>query len=194
MDYSPPPREEILPGVVPAGPVINASWQHSILRTKLLAPRPAPLLLQRPRLIERLTAGLAHSVTLAVAALGLWVPRADFVEPAIALSIAYVGIENCFGPEPGRRWRLTFLFGLVHGFGFAGALGEIALPPADIPLALLSFNLGVEAGQLAVLSILFPVIWWAWKRPWFERGGLAACSAMISAMGLWWFAARISGG
>src|SRR5262245_2561721 len=84
----------------------------------------------RPRsLIWVVTAfTIAHSITLALAALGVWAPRSSIVEPAIALSIAYVGVENFFVKNAEKRWRITFPFGLLHGFGFASALREIALP------------------------------------------------------------------
>jgi hydrogenase/urease accessory protein HupE len=137
---------------------------------------------------------LAHSITLAVAALGIWTPRPLVVEPAIALSIAFVGIENCFVSDLRGRWRLTFAFGLVHGFGFAGALREIALPSAQLPFALASFNVGVEAGQLAVLSLVLPSVWWLRRQAWFVRGVFQTSSIAIAAMGLWWFVARVAGG
>jgi hydrogenase/urease accessory protein HupE len=80
---------------------------------------------------------VAHSITLGLAALQIWSPAARLVEPAIALSIAYVGVENWFVRDASRRWMITFPFGLIHGFGFAGALRQIALPHSEIPLALL---------------------------------------------------------
>jgi hydrogenase/urease accessory protein HupE len=137
---------------------------------------------------------LAHSVTLAIATLGLWTPRPTLVEPAIALSIAYVGIENCVAPDLRRRWRLTFLFGLIHGFGFAGALREVAFSAVQLPLALASFNLGVEAGQLAVLAVVLPSVWWLGGRAWFARSGLQVASIAISGIGLFWFAVRVTSG
>jgi hydrogenase/urease accessory protein HupE len=137
---------------------------------------------------------LAHSVTLALAALGVWAPRPALVEPAIALSIAYVGIENCLVRDIGRRWRLTFAFGLIHGFGFAGALREIAVSAAELPVALASFNVGVEAGQLAVLSVVLPCTAWLAGRRWFAAGGLQATSVGISAIGLGWFVVRVMAG
>ena len=137
---------------------------------------------------------LAHSVTLAVAALGIWAPRPTLVEPAIALSIAYVGIENCVALDLSRRWRLTFLFGLVHGFGFAGALREIAVSATQLPLALASFNVGVEAGQLTVLAAVLPLVSWLGRRAWFAHGGLQIGSVAVSAVGLFWFVARVTGG
>jgi len=134
---------------------------------------------------------LAHSITLGLAVLGVWAPSPGIVEPMIALSIAYVGVENQFVKDAEKRWRITFPFGLIHGFGFAGALGEIQLPRADVPKALLGFNLGVEAGQLATLALVLPLILTARKREWFEKRGVRAVSWVIAALGLVWFVVRI---
>jgi hydrogenase/urease accessory protein HupE len=133
----------------------------------------------------------AHSITLAVAALGLWTPSPRIVEPAIALSIAYVGVENFFVRDASKRWRITLPFGLVHGFGFAGALREIELPRADVPAALVGFNAGVELGQLAVLAAVLPLLALARKRAWLDVRGVRAASGAIVAMGLAWFVARV---
>jgi hydrogenase/urease accessory protein HupE len=136
---------------------------------------------------------VAHSITLGAAVLGLWAPSPAIVEPLIALSIVYVGVENFFVKDAEKRWRVTLPFGLVHGFGFAGALGEIALPRAEIPVALLAFNVGVELGQVAVLALVLPLILAARKRAWFERTGIKAISAAIVAAGLFWFVTRVFG-
>jgi hypothetical protein len=135
---------------------------------------------------------LAHSVTLGVAALGLWTPSPALVEPAIALSIAYVGVENFFVKDAGKRWRVTMPFGLVHGFGFASALRGIALPHDQVPLALLSFNIGVELGQLMVLSLMLPLLVLAARtvRGWGGTG-VRALSAATAALGAVWFVLRI---
>jgi hypothetical protein len=101
---------------------------------------------------------LAHSLTLILAATGVVNVPSRLVEPAIALTIAYVGLENLHVREARRRWLLTFCFGLVHGFGFAQILREIGLPRRGLLLSLLAFNLGVEAGQVAVLVLLFPAV------------------------------------
>jgi hydrogenase/urease accessory protein HupE len=132
---------------------------------------------------------LAHSVTLAAATMG-WVniPQQP-VEAVIALSILFVAMEIVHWKQgkPGitRRWPwlVAFTFGLLHGFGFAGALTEIGLPEHAIPLALLFFNLGVEAGQLAFIAAVF-LLWalirriswpqWAWRIPVYAIGSLAA--------------------
>jgi hydrogenase/urease accessory protein HupE len=135
---------------------------------------------------------LAHSVTLAVATLGYWSPSPSLVEPAIALSIVYVGVENWFVKDASRRWMLTFPFGLIHGFGFAGALKEIALPTAQVPLALVSFNLGVEAGQLTILAVMLPILFWLRRRPWFARQGVRSASSLVALSGLVWFFQRVA--
>jgi hypothetical protein len=134
---------------------------------------------------------LAHSITLGLAALRVWSPTPTIVEPAIALSIAYVGFENLSGPNADRRWLITFPFGLIHGFGFAGALQEISLPAGQVPLALASFNLGVEAGQIGVLLLVVPALFWLRRYPWFVDRGVKGLSAMTVAAGVWWFAARV---
>lgn len=136
---------------------------------------------------------VAHSLTLAVAVLGVWAPSARVVEPAIALSIAYVGIENFFVEDASRRWRITFPFGLVHGFGFAGALQQIALPRDSVPAALLSFNFGVEMGQLAVLAVLLPLVYALRDQAWFEPRGVRLVSAAVAIAGGVWFIQRVVG-
>jgi hypothetical protein len=148
----------------------------------------------RPLLLVITAFTLAHSVTLASAALGVWAPSPRLVEPAIALSIAYVGVENWFVRDAEGRWRITFPFGLVHGFGFAGALREIALPAGQVPLALFAFNLGVEAGQLAALVAVLPAVYWLGRRGWLAGRGVKAASAIVAAAGLFWFVARVAAG
>lgn len=142
------------------------------------------------KLVATITAfTLAHSITLALATLGFVnVPQAP-VEAVIALSILFVAVEIVHwrqgreGVTRRKPWLVAFLFGLLHGLGFAGALTEIGLPEHAIPLALLFFNLGVETGQLmfvgavlaawsALRSISLPE--WAWRLPVYSIGGLAA--------------------
>jgi hypothetical protein len=136
---------------------------------------------------------IAHSITLGAAVLGLWAPSPRIIEPLIALSIVYVGVENFFVKDAENRWRITLPFGLIHGFGFAGALGEIALPRSEIPIALLTFNLGVEVGQIAVLALILPLILAAKKRAWFDDKGVKVVSALIVFAGLFWFVTRVLG-
>jgi hypothetical protein len=122
----------------------------------------------------------------------VWAPSPAIVEPLIALSIAYVGVENWFVRDAERRWLITFPFGLVHGFGFAGALREVALPTGQLPLALGAFNAGVELGQLAVLAPLLPAVIWLRKRPAFGERGVKLASAAVALLGLFWFAERLA--
>lgn len=134
---------------------------------------------------------IAHSLTLSLATFGIALPSPRFIEPLIALSIAYVGVENWFVRDAVGRWRVTFCFGLIHGFGFAGALREISLPRAEVPLALFSFNLGVEAGQLAVVAVVLPVLLFARGRGWLPPRTAKLLSIPVAAMGVLWFVARI---
>ncbi len=137
---------------------------------------------------------VAHSITLAIAVLGIFSPSPRFVEPAIALSIAYVGIENFFVKDGSKRWRITFPFGLIHGFGFAGALQEIHLPTSQVPAALVSFNLGVEAGQLFAISLVLPMVMLIRQKDWFEPKGVRVLSAAVAAAGGFWFVLRVAAG
>ena len=135
---------------------------------------------------------LGHSLSLALATLGVWRPDAGFVEPAIALSIAYVGVENFLVGDAAGRWRITLPFGFIHGFGFAGVLAEIGVPDASVGLALLLFNLGVEAGQLLVLALILPLLAWLAARPAYQRlRGARWISAAIVAAGVYWFIERV---
>lgn len=136
---------------------------------------------------------LAHSVTLACAVLGWWTPPSSVIEPVIALSIAYVGVENFFVTSAEKRWRITAPFGLVHGFGFAGALSEVGVPPGQAPLVLVLFNLGVELGQLAVLAVVLPVLWWLRRRGWLGERATRALSLAVVAAGLFWLVERLVG-
>jgi hydrogenase/urease accessory protein HupE len=144
------------------------------------------------RLIATVTAfTLAHSLTLAGATLGLvHVPQPP-VEACIALSIVFVAAEilrRRGGLTARFPWVIAFIFGLLHGFGFAGALSEVGLPQNAIPIALLFFNLGVEAGQLLFIAAVFTAVAaghsilrssslalprWAWRIPPYAIGALA---------------------
>lgn len=137
---------------------------------------------------------IAHSITLGLAVLGIFSLSPRFVEPAIALSIAYVGVENFFVKNADRRYLVTFPFGLIHGFGFAGALANISLPRAEVPSALLAFNLGVESGQLAVVAVVLPLVIYLRKKPWFLVWGVRALSGLVVVAGLVWLFQRLGAG
>lgn len=134
---------------------------------------------------------IGHSLSLALATLGVWTPGPQWVEPAIALSIAYIGLENFVVPDAAGRWRITLPFGFIHGFGFAGVLSEFGVPADAVGPALLLFNLGVEAGQLLVLAFVLPLLLWLGRREWYRSiRGARWISASIVAAGLYWFLER----
>ena len=137
---------------------------------------------------------LAHSLTLALAALDIVSLPARVVEPLIAASIVFVAVENIVRRgEPGWRWALTFTLGLVHGFGFAGALKEAGLGSSGSALLvpLFSFNLGVELGQAGVAAVVPPLLWKLRDLPAYERYGRNVISAAIALAGAWWFVTRL---
>jgi hypothetical protein len=136
---------------------------------------------------------LAHSITLALAALGVWNPGPAIVEPAIGATICYVGIENLFLKEPKGRWRITFLLGLVHGFGFAGALAEAGLAKQHLVAALLLFNGGVEIGQVMVLAAVLPLVLLARRQPWVVSRAVPVASVAVAVVGLALFVIRVAG-
>ncbi|HEY2951092.1 MAG TPA: HupE/UreJ family protein [Verrucomicrobiae bacterium] len=137
---------------------------------------------------------LAHSITLALATLNVVQVPSRFVEPLIAASIVYVGVENLLRRDgPKGRWRLTFAFGLVHGFGFASVLKGMGVSSAQggVAMPLLSFNLGVELGQIAIAVILLPIIWRLRTKPVFVNRWAPACSALVAMAGGYWFVERV---
>jgi len=136
---------------------------------------------------------VAHSVTLAVSVLDLWRPPGEVIEPLIALSIGWVGVENFFVKDADRRWRITLPFGLVHGFGFAGALADVGIPAGREPLVLFLFNLGVELGQIAVLVVLLPLLQVARRRGLLDITLTRVLSAGVVVLSLFWFFERVVG-
>ena len=126
---------------------------------------------------------LAHSITLVLSVLDVVSTPGRIVEPVIALSIAYVAAENVFRRDRAvsRRWAVGFVFGLVHGFGFAGALREVGLPAEGLASVLLGFNLGVEAGQALIVAALVPVLMWFRRFPWQGRLVRTSSVAILAA-------------
>jgi hydrogenase/urease accessory protein HupE len=136
---------------------------------------------------------VAHSITLGLSMYGLVHVSPRIVEPMIALSIAYVAIENVFLSEL-KSWRvaLVFAFGLLHGMGFAGALKELGLPRGEFVTALLTFNLGVEAGQLSVIAAAFILVGWHCSgRAWYRSRVVVPASAMIACTAIYWTIQRV---
>ena len=146
---------------------------------------------------------VAHSATLGLAALGVLVLSPRIVEPLIAASIVAVAAENLWALRHGpvgtaralrHRWAITFAFGLVHGFGFAGALREAGLPHPHLALSLACFNLGVEAGQVCIVAAALPLLGLLWRSGGLSARGTQALSAALGLLGLAWMARRLLGG
>jgi hypothetical protein len=174
------------------GHILNfEAFDHLLFLTALLlgCPRLKPMLL----VITGFT--LAHSLTLALAALNIVTISPRIVEPAIAASIIFVAAENFRREEkPWHRYALTCGFGLIHGFGFVGALRASGLGGngAEIAMPLFAFNLGVEIGQLAVAAVVLPLLLVLRRWPWFERQGARVISALVILVAMFWLWQRIT--
>jgi len=160
------------------------------------------------RLVGAITAfTVAHSITLALATLGVLTVPSPPVEAAIALSIVLLAVEILRRRSTGDQltekypWIISFSFGLLHGLGFAGALSEIGLPQGDIPMALLAFNIGVEAGQLSFVAAVL-LVFVAMRAVWpklvaaMHQPGAPGTTVMgyaIGAMSVYWLAERVAG-
>ena len=169
--------------IVPAGP------DHIlfVLGIFLLSRRLKPILQQ----VTAFT--VAHTLTLALSIYGIVRLPPSIVEPLIALSIVFVAVENILTPElRPSRIALVFCFGLLHGLGFAGVLSEMGLPRSEFLTALLSFNLGVEGGQLAVISIAFLLVGLPFRNQnWYRQRVVVPVSCLIAAVGLYWSVQRV---
>ena len=135
---------------------------------------------------------IAHTLTLALAVLQIVRLLPQLVEIGIALTIVYVAAENLWTSSTSHRWLLTFGFGLVHGFGFANVLRELGLPSSGLDRSLLSFNVGVEAGQIVIVGLMWPLLWWVSRQQWSSRFRVGV-SILILLFGLAWFFERTSG-
>jgi hypothetical protein len=133
---------------------------------------------------------LAHSITLSLAALGFVALPSRWVESAIALSVVLAALNNVFPVVANGRWLAAFGFGLLHGFGFAGALQDLGLPSGSLALSLAGFNLGVEAGQLAIVLAFLPLAYAIRATTAYRRVVLAAGSIAIAAVAAVWLAER----
>jgi hypothetical protein len=132
---------------------------------------------------------VAHTVTLVLATLGYIRLDVRLVESVIALSIAWVAIENLTVQQHRRRWLLSFVFGLVHGFGFSNILREMAIPRDVLAWSLASFNVGVELGQVTIVALLWPVLAWSRRQAW-SGWAVRVASVGIGLMGVYWFVER----
>ena len=147
----------------------------------------------RPLLWQVTMFTVAHTITLGLAMNNIVELPANVVEPLIALSIAYVGVENVLSKKLHKsRLILVFLFGLLHGLGFAGVLSDFGMPEADFAVALISFNIGVELGQLAVISMAFILLRLCFKNQQkYRKIIVLPGSVFISVIGFYWFLERL---
>lgn len=134
---------------------------------------------------------IAHSITLSLVALNIISVPSFLVEPIIAVSIIYVGLENIFKTEQKKRWLIAYIFGLVHGLGFASVLQEIEIGEGiSSVMPLLSFNLGVEIGQFAIILLVLPVLWKLNRETFYAKKFVPICSVLIAFAGLYWLIER----
>jgi hypothetical protein len=133
---------------------------------------------------------VAHSITLILAVLVIERLPVRLIEIAIAATIIYVALENLWVRHPRHRWALTFVFGLIHGFGFANVLREMSLPASGLVRCLLAFNVGVELGQLAIVLALLPLAWWLsrWRH---GRRVVKGGSLLLALFGAAWLVERV---
>lgn len=158
-----------------------------VLSLYLLSPGFKPVLWQATAFT------VAHSITLALAMFNVFKPAPQIVEPIIALSIMYVALENMLSPTLKKsRIGIVFLFGLVHGMGFASALGELGLPKSSYLTSLLMFNVGVELGQLAVITAAFLLFGkWFGNKPWYRKAIVIPLSILIMLVAAYWTIERL---
>ena len=194
---SPAGREEHRPGFFEIGArYIALGYWHIIPRGIDHALFVLGLFLLSPRIksvVWQITAfTLAHSITLSLAALHILTISSRVVEPTIAFTIAFIGIENLVAKRV-QPWRVAvaFIFGLVHGLGFASGLMEIGLPTGQLATGIIAFNIGVEGGHLTILLIAFCALGWCRDRTWYRARVSRPISALIALTALVWFVQRI---
>lgn len=169
--------------------ILPSGFDHIlfVLSLYLLSPKLKPVLWQATAFT------VAHSITLGLAMFKVFTPSPAIVEPIIALSIMYVALENIFSPTLKKsRIGIVFLFGLVHGMGFANALGSLGLPQHSYLTSLVMFNVGVELGQLAVIlsaSLLFGK--WFGNKPWYRKAIVIPLSILITLVAGYWTMERL---
>ncbi|MCG2593410.1 HupE/UreJ family protein [Ramlibacter sp. XY19] len=134
---------------------------------------------------------LAHSITLSLAVLGVVTLPSRFVESVIAASVIVAALNNLRGTVDRRRWVMAFVFGLVHGFGFASVLADLGLPQGALALALVGFNLGVEIGQLAIVAAFLPAAYLLRGTAFYRIGVLRVGSLAVAVLASWWLIERM---
>lgn len=169
--------------------IIPLGFDHIlfVLSLFLLSPKLKPVLWQATAFT------VAHSITLGLAMFKVITPSPAIIEPIIALSIMYVALENIFSPTLKKsRIGIVFLFGLVHGMGFANALGSLGLPQNSYLTSLIMFNVGVELGQLAVILSAFLLFGkWFGNKPYYRKAIVIPLSVLITIMAGYWTVERL---
>jgi hypothetical protein len=133
---------------------------------------------------------LAHSITLSLAALQVISLPSRIVESTIAASVAFAALNNLRGTIEKKRWVMAFVFGLIHGFGFASVLADLGLPQGALALALVGFNVGVEIGQLAIVAVFVPIAFVLRRTRFYRHGVLTFGSVAVAIVAAYWFAQR----
>jgi hypothetical protein len=160
-----------------------------LLPAVLMAPRFAPAFWDVLKVVTAFT--VAHSITLALAALGVVTLPSRLVESAIAASVVLAALNNLWPIVKRGRWLVAFAFGLIHGFGFASVLADLGLPQESLLLALVGFNLGVEAGQLCIVAAFLPLAY-AMRHTWmYRRMIVVGGSAVIVLIAALWMVERV---
>lgn len=136
---------------------------------------------------------LAHSVTLSLAALGLVSVNSRFVESVIALSIIAIAANNIYPRFNDRQWLLLFIFGLFHGLGFASVMGDLPFRTVEITKILIRFNIGIEIGQVLIVLVVFPILYFARKQSFYRPVVQVGLSLVILAIAVYWFIERAFG-
>ena len=134
---------------------------------------------------------VAHSITLVSSILGWLTPPVAIIESVIALSVILAALNNLLGWFSLKRWRLAFVFGLIHGFGFANVLLDLSLPGKQLALALGGFNVGVEIGQLAIVLAFLPLAWWLRHTRFYRWVVVVGGSLAIAVIGTVWLVERL---
>ena len=134
---------------------------------------------------------VAHSITLSLASLQIITLPSRLVESVIAASVVLAALNNLRGTIEGRRWVMAFVFGLVHGFGFASVLADLGLPQNALILALVGFNVGVEIGQLTIVAVFLPLAFWLRGTRFYRVGVLIGGSLLVALLASWWLAQRL---
>ena len=177
-------------------------YDHILFLLALLLPavlvrragqwQPAPTL--RGSFIEVLKVvtafTVAHSITLSLAAMQIIMLQSRLVESVIAASVVIAALNNLRGTVDKRRWVMAFVFGLIHGFGFASVLADLGLPQDALVLALIGFNGGVELGQLVIVAVFLPLAFWLRTTRFYRVGVLTGGSLVVALLASWWLIQR----